>query len=75
MEFGAKNIEIRNKIYRIQIWDTAGQENFRSIMKAYYKNSVCAIIVYNIKNRISLIIYKIGLKIVKIKVLRQLLWF
>ena len=53
MEFGAKNIEIRNKIYRIQIWDTAGQENFRSITKAYYKNTVCAIIVYNIKNRNS----------------------
>ena len=31
VEFGAKNIKINNKIYRIQIWDTAGQENFRSI--------------------------------------------
>ena len=52
-EFGAKNIKINNKIYRLQIWDTAGQENFRSITKAYYKNSVCAIIVYNINDRKS----------------------
>ena len=52
-EFGAKNIEINNKIYRIQIWDTAGQENFRSITRAYYKNSTCAIFVYNITNRDS----------------------
>ena len=53
VEFGAKNIEINNRIYRIQIWDTAGQENFRSIARAYYKNSVCACIVYDIANRSS----------------------
>ena len=48
VEFGAKNIELNKQIYRIQIWDTAGQENFRSITRAYYKNSVCAMIVYDI---------------------------
>ena len=53
VEFGAKNIKINNKIYRIQIWDTAGQENFRSITRAYYKNSVCALVVYDITKRES----------------------
>ena len=53
VEFGAKNIEINSRIYRIQIWDTAGQENFRSIARAYYKNSICACIVYDITNRNS----------------------
>ena len=53
VEFGAKNVYIKNKSYRIQIWDTAGQENFRSITRAYYKNSVCAIIVYDISKRDS----------------------
>ena len=51
VEFGAKNIEISNKIFRIQIWDTAGQETFRSITRAYYKNSVVALVVYDISNR------------------------
>ena len=51
VEFGAKNIQINNKIFRIQIWDTAGQENFRSITRAYYKNSVCALVVYDISSR------------------------
>ena len=50
VEFGAKNIKINDKIFRIQIWDTAGQENFRSITRAYYKNSVCALIVYDISS-------------------------
>ena len=45
-DFGVRKIEIKNKIYRLQIWDTAGQETFRSIIKAYYKNSVCAIMNY-----------------------------
>ena len=53
VEFGAKNIDINNKKYRLQIWDTAGQENYRSITRAYYKNSVCAILVYDITNRDS----------------------
>ena len=51
VEFGAKNVQINNKVFRIQIWDTAGQENFRSITRAYYKNSVCALVVYDISSR------------------------
>ena len=53
VEFGAKNTQINGKTCRIQIWDTAGQENFRSITRAYYKNSVCALVVYDITNRES----------------------
>ena len=53
VEFGAKNLDIGNKKFRLQIWDTAGQENYRSITRAYYKNSVCAILVYDISNRES----------------------
>jgi len=53
VEFRAKNIEIRNTIYRIQIWDTAGKENFRGITRVYFKNSTCAIVVYDISNRVS----------------------
>ena len=51
VEFGTKNLEIRKKIYRIQIWDTAGQENFKSITRAYFQSSACAIVVYDISSR------------------------
>ena len=53
VEFGAKNIKIKDKIYRIQIWDTAGTESFRSVTRGYYKSSVCALVVYDIANRES----------------------
>ena len=53
VEFAAKNVKIRGKTYRIQIWDTAGQESFRSITRGYYKSSVCALVVYDISNKES----------------------
>jgi small GTP-binding protein len=52
-EFGAKNVDTDDKTLRIQIWDTAGQETFRSITRSYYKNSCCAFLVYDITKRDS----------------------
>ena len=53
VEFGSSNINIDKNVFRIQIWDTAGQENFKSITRSYYKNSACALIVYDITRRVS----------------------
>ena len=53
VEFGEKKVEVNNKVYKVQIWDTAGNEQFRSITRTYYKNSVCAIVVYDITSRES----------------------
>lgn len=35
----------------MQIWDTAGQESFKSITRSYYRGSIGAIIVYDITKR------------------------
>ena len=51
VEFGAKSIEIDNKIIKIQIWDTAGQEAFQAITRTYYKGAVGALLVYDITRR------------------------
>jgi small GTP-binding protein len=45
-----KIIKINNKNIKLQIWDTAGQESFRSIIRCYYRNSMGAILVYDISN-------------------------
>ena len=47
----AKNISVKNRNVRLQIWDTAGQEAFRSITRSYYKNSTCAFIVFDITDK------------------------
>ena len=36
---------------KVQIWDTAGQESFRSITRSYYRGSICALLVYDITRR------------------------
>ena len=51
VEFGTKNIEINNKICRVQIWDTAGQDRFRSITRNYYKGAHGIIVIYDVTNR------------------------
>ena len=53
VEFGVKTEEVDGKKFRIQIWDTAGQENFRSIVKGYYKNSACALVTYDVTSKNS----------------------
>ena len=37
-----------NKVIKLQIWDTCGQEIYRSLIKNFYQNSSLAIIVYAI---------------------------
>jgi small GTP-binding protein len=39
---------INNKKTRLEIWDTAGQEVYRSITKHYYRSSSAIILVYDI---------------------------
>ena len=53
VQFIAKNVVIENTTFRLQIWDTAGQENFRAMTRIYYKNSSCALIVYDITEKES----------------------
>ena len=74
VEFGSNNVSIDDKIYRIQIWDTAGQENFRSITRAYYKNSACALIVYDIARKASFESISNWIEIAIILPLDQYLW-
>ena len=47
-EFFSFNIKIDNKIIKLQIWDTCGQEIYRSLITSFYKNTSLAMIVYAI---------------------------
>ncbi|KAJ6241294.1 rab2a [Anaeramoeba flamelloides] len=50
-EFGSKSIEIKNETLKLQIWDTAGQESFRSMTSAYFRHAVGVLVVYDITRR------------------------
>ncbi|XP_076900325.1 ras-related protein RABB1c-like isoform X1 [Bidens hawaiensis] len=51
VEFGARMITVDNKPIKLQIWDTAGQESFRSITRSYYRGAAGALLVYDITRR------------------------
>ncbi|KAL2476578.1 Glucose-1-phosphate adenylyltransferase small subunit [Abeliophyllum distichum] len=51
VEFGARMVTIDGKPIKLQIWDTAGQESFRSITRSYYRGAAGALLVYDITRR------------------------
>jgi len=51
VEFGARMVTIDNRQIKLQIWDTAGQESFRSITRSYYRGAAGALLVYDISRR------------------------
>ncbi len=52
-DFKIKIINYENKIIKLQIWDTAGEERFRTISKTYYNGAHGIIIMYDVTNRNS----------------------
>ena len=48
-----KDMNIAGKEYQIRLWDTAGQEKYRSLTKLFYKESKVVIFVYDITNKKS----------------------
>ena len=46
--FSSKKITINNKEYVLNLWDTIGQEKFRSLTKIFIKDSKIVLLVYDI---------------------------
>ena len=41
-------LKYKEKVIKLEIWDTCGQESYRSLIKSFFTNSSLAIIVYAI---------------------------
>ena len=48
IDFLTKTIFVDDKMVRIQVWDTAGQEKFHCLIPQYIQDSSVAVIVYDI---------------------------
>ena len=53
VEFGSKVVSVKGILLKLQVWDTAGQETFKSITRSYYRGSIGVILVYDITSRES----------------------
>ena len=47
-EISAFNVKINNQVVKLQIWDTCGQEIYKSLIVNYYRSCSCALIVFSI---------------------------
>ena len=47
------DIEINGNTLKLTLWDTAGQEKFRSLNKLYYKGAEIEFLVYSVTDRRS----------------------
>ena len=52
-EFLTFNLRINNNVVKLQIWDTCGQEVYKSLISNFYRNSSLALIIYAINNKDS----------------------
>ena len=57
VEFASKIIKVgtgaRRKRIKLQLWDTAGTERFRSVSRSYYRGAAGAILVYDVASHSS----------------------
>ena len=50
VEFESKTTQMDDKIIKSHIWDTAGQEQFASIVATYFRDCAGAFLVYDVEN-------------------------
>ena len=60
VDFKTKQIEMNERLIKMQIWDTAGHEKFRTITTSYYKSAHAIIVLYDITDETSFEHIKIG---------------
>lgn len=61
VEFGSKIVRVdvgspdapEEKVVKLQCWDTAGTESFRSITRSYYRGAAGCLLVYDVTDRKS----------------------
>lgn len=55
VEFASKIVKVgtgnRRKRIKLQLWDTAGTERFRSVSRSYYRGAAGALLVYDVSSR------------------------
>jgi len=50
-EFLTYNLKIDDKVIKLQIWDTCGQEIYKSLIANFYRNSSLAVLMYAINDK------------------------
>ena len=53
VDFLMKSLIINGKTVKLQLWDTAGQEKYKSMVSSYYRGANVALIIFDLTNHMS----------------------
>eukprot|EP00347_Sterkiella_histriomuscorum_P007111 403350220 len=53
VEFGSLLVKMEETVFKLQIWDTAGQESFQSITKIFYRGAHAVLLTYSVASMTS----------------------
>ena len=53
VDFLMKSLIINNQTVKLQVWDTAGQEKYRSMVSSYYRGAHVALIIFDLTSHAS----------------------
>jgi len=51
VDFCSKIIKFRDKTLKLQLWDSAGQERYKSLIPSYVKGASIIFVVYDITSK------------------------
>jgi Ras-related protein Rab-1A len=52
-DFAIRSIDVDGRVAKLQIWDSAGQDRFRSITRSYYRGSALVLAVFDVTDESS----------------------
>lgn len=53
LEYFTKEEKVDDKVIRVKFWDTAGQEQYKSLTRNFYRNSDGVVIVFDVTSKAS----------------------
>jgi Ras-related protein Rab-1A len=53
VDFRFRTLDVDGRKVKLQIWDTAGQDTFRTIISAYYKGADSIVILFDLNEPIT----------------------
>ena len=51
LDYGQKITKIMENRVNVQLWDTAGQEKFKSLTPSFYRSAMAVIVMLSVDNR------------------------
>lgn len=60
VDFSSKTVKFRGRSLKIQMWDTAGQEKYKSLIPSYIRGSSIIFLVYDVTSKLTLILIHIN---------------